>query len=275
MKFVKACEKKFNIGDGCNTLQLGTFQYYREMDPDFSIADSSEGTIRYHLNVPDSNPIFLTDSQYNSMTGGHATIGNGSSKSRPHGSLSYILNGGKMEMQPNGINFSGRLDIEYRHPNPFLYCFSAIEDISTYNPVEVDKKYDSYYEINSTKINEFISFLSNCLLTQLTIENIDFGMLDNDVPIGIFQNGFGVKPILQEIKYLSKAPTVVESGQDLDENGVESRFISSCFEKDLSYKSDREYRIVFFIILNGYGVVPMKKQPKLININPFSDFVSP
>ena len=46
MILVKYCEEEFNIEKGCNTLQLGTFQYYREKDPSFSIADPEEGYVQ-------------------------------------------------------------------------------------------------------------------------------------------------------------------------------------------------------------------------------------
>lgn len=41
--FVKFCKEEHNIIKGCQTLHLGTLEYYRNLDPKFSIADSNEG----------------------------------------------------------------------------------------------------------------------------------------------------------------------------------------------------------------------------------------
>lgn len=48
LPLIKYCKKEFNPFNGCKNLQLGTAQYYREMDPSFSIADSQEGMISMH-----------------------------------------------------------------------------------------------------------------------------------------------------------------------------------------------------------------------------------
>ncbi len=42
---IKYCEEKYNIYSGCDTVQLGTLDYYREMDPSFIISDPKEGTL--------------------------------------------------------------------------------------------------------------------------------------------------------------------------------------------------------------------------------------
>ena len=71
MKIVKFCKKEHNISKGCNTLQLGTFKYYRDMDPSFSIADEKEGFIHYR--GPET-PIQIGANEFNAICGGGMNI---------------------------------------------------------------------------------------------------------------------------------------------------------------------------------------------------------
>ncbi len=57
MDLRKFCQTKHNIRDECNTLQLGTFSYYRNMDSEFSIADGDEGSVRYRSSLPEGTEI--------------------------------------------------------------------------------------------------------------------------------------------------------------------------------------------------------------------------
>lgn len=43
LRLVKFCPCEFNIANGCNTLKIGTLQYYREMETTEEIADMMEG----------------------------------------------------------------------------------------------------------------------------------------------------------------------------------------------------------------------------------------
>lgn len=70
-KIVKYCKKKFNIVYNCPTIQLGTLQYYRELDPNFSIADANEGIGR--IGVQDYDPNKSSDEVKN-LLGKYAPI---------------------------------------------------------------------------------------------------------------------------------------------------------------------------------------------------------
>lgn len=48
-RLVKYCRKEHNPALGATTLQLGTFEYYRSMDPCFAIADPGEATHRVNF----------------------------------------------------------------------------------------------------------------------------------------------------------------------------------------------------------------------------------
>ncbi len=42
---IKYCRKEHNIFAECNTIRLGTLDYYREMDPAFTISDPNEASL--------------------------------------------------------------------------------------------------------------------------------------------------------------------------------------------------------------------------------------
>lgn len=67
-RIIKYCESQYNVANTSNTLQLGTFDYYREKDPSFSIADAKEGYIHY---LGPENPITIDATQLNSSWVGH------------------------------------------------------------------------------------------------------------------------------------------------------------------------------------------------------------
>ncbi len=95
---IKYCKSEHNIRDNCNTIQLGTFDYYREMNPDFSIADPKEGFI--HYKVPED--INITAEQYNAIHGGSVAIIGAGIMEQQHPGHSEI------EMQGGGFYFDGK-----------------------------------------------------------------------------------------------------------------------------------------------------------------------
>lgn len=55
--FYKYCRKEHNIKEGCQKIHIGTLEYYKELDPDFSIADKNEGSYEYDIDNYDPKKV--------------------------------------------------------------------------------------------------------------------------------------------------------------------------------------------------------------------------
>ncbi|MCK4824660.1 hypothetical protein KA005_53405, partial [bacterium] len=64
---IKYCKEKYNIYSGCDTVQLGTLDYYREMNPSFIISDTEEASFEL-TNV--GKPLTLSKEQTEKITEG-------------------------------------------------------------------------------------------------------------------------------------------------------------------------------------------------------------
>lgn len=130
MKIIKFCKKEHNIVSGCPTLQLGTFDYYRNLDPKFSIADVEEGSIKYECLADDD--LRINSRQFNAITGGAAKLTDSDSPNPPPSvsSVNIKMNGSELIGQPDGTTLikPGQIETEVFYPNCYIFCCSIIED---------------------------------------------------------------------------------------------------------------------------------------------------
>lgn len=130
----KYCKKEYNITKGCNTLQLGTLEYYRDLDPSFSIADLNEGI----LGAKTTNGPVVFEQGEALGTG----FGNGTYK-------------GKLTIKKS-LNISA----------PNVYIFSAT--LNSEN--EFWSEYNSFYIIND--LNEFCERIVYLLRKVFTLDDL-------------------------------------------------------------------------------------------------------
>lgn len=249
MKLAKSCEEKFNIKH-CNTLQLGTFSHYAEMDPSFSIADAKEGSlIIKNFSTADSahgdTVINTVSSEFNSEL--TLTV-------RAGATPDTIL------VEPN---------IKYR--NSFIFCLSILNENEQYNPSIVNNENDSYYIIENNNINGFANYVLYLLKDQLTYDDIDFGAIGNP-PIKDFISGqISVQIMHAEVMYPKTKDAAAES---LNGYTPADLFNYAAFNKDEKYKTDREYRFLYLITHPIYGIIPVKKSPKILLLKKIMDLIS-
>lgn len=130
----KYCEEKFNITKGCNTLQLGTLEYYRDLDPSFSITDSNEGILGAEAI---NGPIVFERGE---------ALGTGFGNGTYRGKLTF----------EKSLNISA----------PNVYIFSA-----TLNSVnEFWPEYNSFYIIKN--LNDFCETIVYILRKAITLDDI-------------------------------------------------------------------------------------------------------
>jgi hypothetical protein len=124
---VKYCKDEHNILKSCPTLRLGTFQYYREINPSQEIADETDGQERVSVK-------------------------------------SYIpKNASKEAKEYFGNNvFISNSTCYANFPNSFMFCTSLNNGENRKNARRIDSSYNSFYYITNPII--FSDKLANLLI---------------------------------------------------------------------------------------------------------------
>ena len=232
--FIKFCEKKYNIAEGCNTVSLGTLDYYANDDPNFLKYDYSEGKFQIS-NL--GNEVNLTSSESERITGGG-------------------LVGGGMQLE-SGSNFNRY----FSFPNCYIFCFSQNLPPTAEKAKEIDPLYDSWYSISD--LNKFISELANYLVKNLKVEDLN---ICSNVSLD-YLKGISVQVVHRPVEIGRKLVELKESNK---ENVISKgeHPIDWLFLKEEKYKSLNEYRIAF-IVLDSFGTqISVKQNNKIINLIP-------
>ncbi len=276
MKIIKYCKSEHNIASMCNSLQLGTFDYYREMDPTFSIADSKEGFIQY---LGPESPITINAEQLNSVTGGVMQINDETTAGKPQHKNpggTHIEMSGHEIIFDNGVmraKLDGKLDIKLFYPNAYLFCTSLLGDRTTPDPSAVSEEYDSYYEIKTKSINDFIQHVRSTLMAQLTLDDLMLEKAMSSFPLTGLRQQFQIMCIHRPVEYVPEKEIRLSEPDDFTENHFYEIYRDSIFKKHESYATDKEYRFAFFIAHPTLGFISVKSQPKLVDLKPVSAFV--
>ena len=98
---IKYCEEKYNIYSGCDTVHLGTLDYYREMDPSFTISDPEEASFEL-TNV--GKPLTLSKEQTEKITEG------------------------KCINAPLKVEEGGNIVKKLKFPNCYIFCASMLHN---------------------------------------------------------------------------------------------------------------------------------------------------
>ena len=276
-KIIKFCKSEHNIASGCNTLQLGTFDYYREMDPDFSIADSKEGFIQY---LGPEEPITINAEQLNSITGGVLQVNDKTTAGKQtytHPGGTHIEMSGHEIIFDNGVmraNLDGKLDVKLFYPNAYLFCTSLVDDGQEPDPTAVSEEYDSYYEIQIKTIDEFVKSVTSMLVSQLTLDDLKLEKALSNFPIAGLRQPFRVICIHRAVEYVPEKDIRLNNPDDFTANRFNEIYRDSIFKKHDSHAEHKEYRFAFFLVHPMLGFFSAKSEPKLIDLKPISGFVA-
>ena len=276
MDIIKYCKEEHNIQLGCHTLQLGTFDYYRNLDPEFSIADAEEGSIKYFCNS--DNDLVINSRQFNAITGGGAKITDKDSPNPPSSvdAVKIKMQGGEYVGQPDGtVKIKpGEVETEVFYPNSYVFCCSILDAGVEPDPKSVSDEYNSFYKIKSSKINEFAN--SIC---QLIAQNILIGdlKLESEKILDSHILSFGQTPIVKcihgPVKYTDDKTVILSSPEDFDEHNWMKIFFQSMLKKDSKYFNDKEYRFVFIIEHPVHRFLPVLSKPKILDLNPITSML--
>lgn len=276
MKLVKSCKAEHNIATGATHLQLGTYRYYREMDPSFSIADWEEGTIRYAGNIPAGSPIALSPEQFNAITGGNVAV-TGPGVVRPPplpGAMRIDLSGCSMAFEDDKVLFSGAPRISYTYPNAYMFCMSLLDDSDSADPGSISPEYDSSYQLSLEGVQEFGNRVARLLLEQLQIQDLDLTEMQKALQVQVFSAPAQVSTLASAVSYKDSREIELMTPEDFTANGIVTRYHQSLFEKQEKYRSDREFRFVFLVHHQHLGPLPVATKPMLLDICPLGGLVS-
>lgn len=269
-RLIKFCKEEYNVANGCDTLQLGTFQFYRELDPSFSIADGEEGFIQYH--GPEEQ-ITINAEQLNSITGGAMHITDASTAGQPSfqnpGGTHISLSGHTIIFEDGVMraHLDGEIDIKVFYPNAYMFCMSILEDDDVPDPSSISNEYDSYYEIDPKTIGKFIEGVGTALSSQLALGDIKIdGFMEQ--PLANMRQPFAIQNTQGPVQYVPETEIRLNRPEDFTENRFYDIYQESMFKKNQSYLGDKEFRIVFFIRHPQYGFVSANPAPKILNMKP-------
>lgn len=245
-RYVKFCKSRHNILLGCPNLQVGTLEYYREMDSGKGlIADSNEQLERTIIQSYDST---IADKHASSrLVGIHAD------------DTSRII----IEQSVH----------EVRCPNCYVYCLTRIgENDEITGGEEYDKGYDSYFIINDIKA--FADELAKLIMETSTLDIFSDAEEINKLSIPEIKK-IGLEYIHKPITYVDSKTAKIDQSRIKGRLSLENLHDRIIFTKDNKYKYQNEYRIVFAFVQPKYNkILPVKKDPIIIDISPIKRYLS-
>ncbi|MRX28172.1 hypothetical protein [Kangiella sp. HZ709] len=276
MDLIKYCKEEHNIAKDCNTIQLGTFDYYRQMDPSFSIADPEEGSIKYTCRA--SSDLIINSRQFNAITGGVVSISDKDSPNptKPLSGAKISLGEGEYIYHADGTTTikPGNIDAEVYYPNCYIFCCSLLDPNESPEPKKISSDYDSFYKISQKDINPFSEAICKLIASDIQIGELK---LDNQrltsshiMTLGHTPN---VRCIHGPVEYVEDKTIILNKPEDFDDNNWTRIFFQSMFKKDTMFMPDNEYRFVFIIEHPIHKILAVKKDPKIISLNPLYKFI--
>lgn len=252
MKLIKYCNSKYHPKN-CDTLQVGTLDYYRNHDNKF-ISDPSEATIenlRIHNTSTDKIDFTTEEINWISNRKGIIVLGR---NDRICCSI-FPNNNELLDNNQVGLYFNNKINI----PNSYIFCCSQVEE-----PCEKqmrDLGYDSWYEIKYPKV--FFGILTQEILNNANI---------------IKPNNFELRysTISDLINYGPMKNIKINSKIDLIKFILYRKSEVSDLNQDIMYWKNTEFRhSILFHNTNSIIPIPVEPRPLLINnisLLPYIDY---
>ena len=213
MKLIKFCKEEHNLTKGCLTIQLGTLEYYRKLDPEFNkIADELEGC--------------------------------------------YFIE--ELIDRESGKSYK---NCKATVPNCYIFCVST-EDVE---PHSIDPSYDSKYYIKNEE--KFYTTIATLLRQQFSDSDYTDSypslmqeyVNDPDATIQVLGGSDFVK--------YNSTDNIKKSVKASDHQNLAVHLKKIVYTKSEKFCDDKEVRFAFIIHHSLLGVVSVKPEPKLLNIN--------
>ncbi len=244
---IKYCKKEHNIFQGCDTIRFGTFDYFRDKNSSFTVADPGEATFQL---TSAGNPLVLSGDQTAILTDGRWTAAGNSN--RP---FMRAEEGAKIIKSTE-------------FPNCYIFCTCRFHEL--YNKKEFAQKFDPNYDSSYmiTNVPLFIRGLAQVLLTQFRLEDLTESDAEKlkDLPIVDIKD-VGLQVYSGAVAYVESREQVF-SQETFEESlkNIPNRY-QVLFLKEKRDEYQREFRYVFVFSHPMLGILSVKKDPKTVNLN--------
>lgn len=228
---VKFCKPEHNILDRCHTIRLGTFEYYRNMDPSFAIADVTEG-----------RESTIIESMDSATASSEAVAAAALIAPLPHIHIKDI-----------------KLNVSF--PNCYIWCCSKLgKPITAELGAQFDDAYTSFYSIKDA--GRFSEHLMSLLMTNITrnafadparaiLDELTIGEM-GEISIQLFH---------RDVLYVDEKISSIDEGKLSPYVKEIPSSLRPIFVKPTKYSADREYRFVFLFIHKRHGPLAVRMEP--------------
>lgn len=234
MNLIKYCKEEFNPLFGCKTIQIGTLEYYREIESNRNIHDPKEGILTFSV------------INYNSKED--------------------VSNRKYFDFIGSNISLNGCY-VEKIIPNCCVFCLS-MNDILEGN--QFDEAYNSSFKIKSLIL--FINTIVRVLKMNLTRDNFNEFDVQSIFSEDSFKKRLEILPFSNPVNYNSSKNQLIKNASEMSYKEIPNE-LQVLFTKDEKYKNDSEYRIAFVFRYRN-RIISIKKDPIILNIEKYTDLFS-
>lgn len=239
-KLIKYCKPEYNPFTGSPTIRLGTLDYYRALDPSFSIADKDEGV---------ETTLVKNFDNISSTAEMRATMSSLGVQHNPNSNIHYV-----------------NLRVESIFPNCYIWCCCLEQNPpSTEQGPKIDASYTSYYSVPNTI--QFLRYMRFSLISNIQLSLFREGF--RNFTLADFQQ-INLHIVHQPIRYVGEKFS--EIGEVDFKNYAPSipTPFRSVFVKPEKYRADNEYRFLFIFSHPDYGILPVRREPLDLQLYPFA-----
>ena len=244
-RLVKYCRREHNPSVGSASLQLGTFAYYRSMDPRFAIADPGEAT--HTVRFREGTELTVDAAVSQQLFGG--AIG------ATEGDLTMIAG--------PGAHFKVEV------ANAYIFCASRATDQcppSLELAREYDPNYNSIWEITDPR--QFRDLVGAALLEVLTLSHLSPSARSAASELPLKDLALQVHMLDRPVEYVDSREHHVDGSEAVaklpDYKEALSRAI---FRKERRDEAQQEHRFVYIVGHPKIGVLSVNTAPVRIPLN--------
>ena len=230
---VKFCKPQYNLLDRCCTIRLGTFSYYRNMNPEFTIADSTEGVETVEV----------------------ASLPSGKASPEAAAAMAH----GPLRVGP--YSEVTNCELTTILPDCYVWCCSECKESPTDDwGKRFDNDYTSFYTIpNPQRFAEHLMFLLMHNVYRDTFDDSAQKVFDT---FTIADMG-NIELLIShhKVMYVDTKVSTINDGFFQTYAPTIPPPLRPVFAKPIQYSKDREYRFAFMFQHRQHGLLPVRSAP--------------
>lgn len=244
-RLVKYCRREHNPSLGSASLQLGTFAYYRSMDPSFAIADPGEAT--HTVRFKEGTELNVDPGVSQRLFGGAVSA-----------------SGGDLTMIAGpGAHFQVQV------ANAYIFCASRTTDQcppSLDRAREYDPNYDSIWEITDPR--QFRDVVGAALLEVLTLNHLSPLARATVSELPLKDLTLQVNMLDQPVEYVDSREHQVDGSEAVAKiPDYNEELLRAIFRKERRDEAQQEHRFVYLVGHPKIGVLSVNTEPVRIPLN--------